>query len=66
MSETPHRLRADFGIIHDAPCDTCVHRRPGTLGCDAFDVIPAEIMQGRNPHTAPYPGDHGVRYEPVA
>jgi hypothetical protein len=33
--------------------------------CAAFpDGIPAEIALGLNMHTAPFPGDHGVRYEP--
>jgi len=33
--------------------------------CDAFpDGIPDEIAYGDNPHTEPYPGDHGMRYLP--
>jgi hypothetical protein len=32
--------------------------------CVAFpDGIPDEIAYGSNPHTTPYPGDHGIRYE---
>ena len=46
-------------------CDGCRHRRPGTLGCEAFDVIPAAILLGRHDHRTPYPGDGGIRYEPV-
>jgi hypothetical protein len=35
--------------------------------CPAFpDGIPAEIWRGDNPHTSPYPGDNGIRFEPVA
>jgi hypothetical protein len=35
-------------------------------GCDAFpDGIPAEIWTGKNLHDKPYPGDHGVQFEPV-
>ena len=32
--------------------------------CEAFpEGIPEEIAYGDNPHTSPYPGDHGIRYE---
>jgi len=32
--------------------------------CEAFsDGIPKEIAYGDNPHTAPFPGDGGIRYE---
>lgn len=47
-----------------ASCRTCRHRHLGALGCDAFDVIPVPIITGAVAHTAPYPGDHGIRYEP--
>lgn len=34
--------------------------------CAAFPGgIPGEIVTGKNMHTAPYPGDHGVRFEPA-
>ena len=35
--------------------------------CKAFPKgtwIPKEIWWGDNPHTAPYPGDNGIQYEP--
>ena len=33
--------------------------------CKAFpDGIPNEIAYGDNPHLEPYPGDHGIRFEP--
>jgi hypothetical protein len=33
--------------------------------CKAFpDGIPDDIAYGDNPHTTPYPGDGGVRFEP--
>jgi hypothetical protein len=35
---------------------------PGT--CAAFpDGIPDEIYSGRDKHTSPFPGDHGIRFE---
>lgn len=33
--------------------------------CRAFPIgIPTEISYGSNPHTEPFPGDHGIQYEP--
>lgn len=32
--------------------------------CRAFPGgIPDEIAHGNNPHTEPYPGDHGIQFE---
>ena len=34
--------------------------------CSAFpDGIPVAISFGETMHTSPYPGDHGIRFEPV-
>ena len=41
--------------------DTEMTERPA---CAAFPQgIPEEIAYGNNPHTKPYPGDHGIQYE---
>jgi len=34
--------------------------------CEAFpDGIPPDIWLGKNDHTKPYPGDHGIRFERI-
>ena len=34
--------------------------------CDAFpDSIPDEVLFGEFDHREPYPGDHGIQYEPT-
>lgn len=46
------------------PCWTCRHKTPGAATCTAFPGgIPADILDGRNQHREPYPGDNGIRYE---
>ncbi len=48
-------------------CETCRHWIPSRgvpLRCAAFERIPPDILMVRADHTVPYPGDHGIRYEP--
>ena len=46
-------------------CDLCVHLDlRAARNCAAFpEGIPPEIWEGKNSHTEPYPGDHGIRFE---
>jgi hypothetical protein len=45
-------------------CTTCKHDI-GSLTCEAFDgQIPDQIVDGAVDHGQPYPGDHGIQYEP--
>lgn len=49
-------------------CDLCRHRHPGSHppACAAYpDRIPLEIRLMYVDHRLPYPGDHGIRFEPV-
>lgn len=56
-------------MIPISPCASCKHFRTGSRTnptCDAFpDGIPEEILFGRNDHRKPFPGDHGIQYEPL-
>jgi hypothetical protein len=64
--------RIDFTIdrdegeaIYSPVCTFCRHLR-GFRRCDAFpDRIPRVIWEGDDPHTEPFPGDHGIRFEPL-
>ncbi len=55
--------------LYSDVCSRCVHKRnePGKRRiCAAFpNGIPLEIWKGENPHTEPYPGDNGIRFEEV-
>lgn len=46
-------------------CFSCRHIfRDGRRGCAAFPQgIPDALLQGRDNHDHPHPGDNGIRYE---
>ena len=47
-------------------CLQCKHREIGGL-CSAFPRgIPRDIWDGFHDHRDPYPGDGGIRFEPIA
>jgi hypothetical protein len=50
-------------------CTPCKHFRPRQgRTCDAFpvrDSIPVPIWLGEHDHRSPYPGDHGIQFEPI-
>jgi hypothetical protein len=49
-----------------SPCAACVYKSRRGPTCAAFpDGIPDEILEGRNSHTAPYPGDKGLLFTPA-
>jgi hypothetical protein len=51
------------------PCFDCKHFRGPTedgYNCEAFpDGIPTPILLIERSHHEPYPGDHGIRFEPI-
>ena len=47
------------------PCLNCANFTEGDE-CLAFpDGIPPQIISWDRPHTKPYPGDNGIRFEPI-
>ncbi|HMA37539.1 MAG TPA: hypothetical protein VKY74_24005 [Chloroflexia bacterium] len=61
----PRRFQWRAGDLVGPACWTCVHKHANAATCTAFpDGIPEEILDGTDPHTDPYPGDHGILYTP--
>ena len=47
-------------------CNSCIHRVEYSSKCAAFPKgIPDEILLGDFDHQNPYPGDNGIRFEPI-
>ena len=55
-------------VIYPTVCTMCAHitlEGLKTRCCEAFpNGIPADIWMGRNDHSKPYPGDHGLLFKP--
>ena len=51
--------------MYSVQCGNCQRKFPGKPGCKAFVRIPFEILMGKADHRKPYPGDNGIRFEPV-
>jgi hypothetical protein len=57
-------------MSNDPQCFKCLHlNRSGdysTMRCLAFpDEIPVPIQMNKHDHRRPYPGDHGIHFEPM-
>ena len=57
-------------MTNSPQCYACLHfdwdAPPRVFRCAAFpDGIPVPIQANKHDHNEPYPGDHGIRYEPI-
>jgi hypothetical protein len=55
----------DLARMPNPICWKCKHFHKNAA-CKAFPKgIPADILCSKTDHHQPYPGDHGIRFEPV-
>ena len=64
------KIYPDKYDLHDSVrvpnCNKCIHRIKGTATCKAFPKrIPDAILEGKNQHINPFPGDDGILFEPI-
>ena len=50
-------------VQYSPVCTKCKHYGSGFRECKAFKEIPLSIWEGRNKHTQPVDGDHGIQFE---
>lgn len=66
MADWPREIRGPAS----SQCVLCAHFEgigPEGAICGAFpEGIPEEIITGQHDHRKPYPGDDGIRWEPLA
>ncbi len=64
MADDDDKMVSQHGFIVDPPCRSCAHRSKTDFTlCLAFPGgIPIEILQGKNDHRGPFPGDKGITY----
>jgi hypothetical protein len=47
-------------------CTFCANRSPDGTACKAFPTgIPVELLYNEHDHRMEFPGDNGVRYQPI-
>lgn len=64
------KVKAEYKISVISPvCSLCKNfdvSNAAARQCAAFpDGIPLPIWKAENRHTEPYPGDNGIRFEPI-
>jgi hypothetical protein len=47
-------------------CTFCSHRSPDGTRCKAYPSgIPVELLYNEHDHRTAFPGDNGIRYQPI-
>lgn len=65
MTSRKDRFLWRRGDMEISQCVMCSHYT-GNARCIAFtDGIPSAILRNEHDHHKPYPGDNGIRFEPL-
>ena len=71
-SEERHVAAVKFTIVGKpkdlkvSQCTFCAHRSPDGTRCKAYPSgIPVELLYNEHDHRMAFPGDNGIRYQPI-
>jgi len=52
--------------MHSVQCSLCANKTASGIGCRAYPQgIPWDVLRGEHDHREPFPGDNGIRFEPL-
>jgi len=66
MAPVKFKIVGNPADLRVSQCTFCAHRSPDATRCKAYPKgIPVEILFNEHDHCEAFPGDNGIRYQPI-